>query len=44
MSECAKLMVENYAHKNIYNTYNPGRKAFVRIGKKDKNSTKDMKY
>ena len=29
-----KLMVAKHAHKNIYKTYNPGEKVFVRIGKK----------
>ena len=30
--QMAKLMVENHARKNIYKTYNPGEKVFVRIG------------
>ena len=31
-------MVEKYARKNIYKTYNPGEKVFVRIRKKEENS------
>ena len=41
----AKLMVEKHARKNIYKTYNPSEKVFVRIGKKkEANSPKDIKY
>ena len=40
----AKLMVEKNVRKNIYKTYNPGEKIFVRIGKKEENSPKDIKY
>ena len=29
-----KLMVEKHARKNIQKAYNPGKKVFVRIGKK----------
>ena len=32
----AKLMVEKHARKNIYKTYNPSEKVFVRIGKKNR--------
>ena len=30
----ARLIVEKYARKNIYKTYNPSENVFVRIGKK----------
>ena len=40
----AKLMVGKHACKNIYKTYNPSEKVFVRVGKKDENSPKHIKY
>ena len=38
----AKLLVEKHAHKIIYKTYNSGENVFVRTGKKEENSPKDM--
>ena len=39
----AKLVVEKNVRKNIYKTYNPGEKIFVRIGKKRGKFTKRHK-
>ena len=41
----AKLMVEKHARKNIYKTYNLGKKVFVTIRKeKEENLPKDVTY
>ena len=41
----AKLMVEKHARKNIYKTYNLGKKVFVTIRKKkEENLPKDITY
>ena len=38
------LMEEISAHENIYKTYNPNEKVFVRIWKKKGKFLKDIKY
>ena len=43
MKKADERMVEKHARKNIYKTYNSGEKVFVRIGKKEENSPKDIK-
>ena len=39
----AKVMVEKHARKNVYKTYNPDEKVFVRIGKKRRKFAKRHK-
>ena len=39
-----RLMVEKRARKNIYKRYNPSENVFVRIGKKEEDLPKNIKY